>query len=819
VSAPKVVVLGMMTKMPVAGVVWQTAHYLLGFERLGFEAHYVETHARTPSMLMAHEDDDGTALAAGFIDTAMRRLGMGGRWAYVAPHEGGRCLGRTRAELDRLYGSATFILNLHGGTYPLPELARTGRLVYLETDPVQLQVELDQGLPETLEFLEPHCAFFTFAENLGGADCPLPACERHRFHPTRQPVVIDLWQGGAPDPCAPLTTVGNLRQDWREVEFRGERYSWSKHRELLKVLDLPRRVPGALELALSSCEPADVALLREHGWRVRPGLEVSVDPDAYRHYLGDSAGEFTVAKDQNVRLRTGWFSDRSATYLAAGRPVVTQDTGFGCALPTGAGLWAWSTADEAAAAVEAVRGDLAAQGRAAAEIAREHFAAERVLRRLVADLGVTAPAVAHARRVARSAWPAQLELTPVSRWPTTLPEATVSAVLDRPLPTPARRPPGAPGASIVVPTSDALAFLRLCLESVLAHTDAPPFEVLVVDNGSRDGTAEYLDAIAARDARVRPLRQERNLGFAAALNTGFAAARAPVLVALNDDTIAPPGWLDGLVAHAADRRIGLVGPVTNRSENAQEIEADYRTYGELLAFAAERTAIGLRDVSALAMFCAVLRRDVLERVGPLDERFRLGLFEDDDYAVRVRRAGLRVACADDVFVHHFGQASLGRLAADGSYGRLFHANRRRFERKWGVRWAPAPRGARPAYDALRGRVREAAERTLPCDATVLVVSRGDDALLDLGTRRGWHFPQTEDGVYAGHHPGTSSDAIAALRALRERGAEYLLIPSTALWWLDHYRDLDRHLDREHHLLHRDDDVCAIWALTGAGAPA
>ena len=385
---PKIVLLGMMTPMPVAGVVWQNLHYLLGFERLGFETYYVETHARTPSMLMSGPADDSAALAAEFIAAVMRRLGLSERWAFRALHDDGRCFGMSEVQLHALYNEAELLVNLHGGTQPLPELAATGRLVYLETDPVQLQLEVHHGLQETIDFLEPHAAFFTFAENWSNPDCGLPATERFEFVPTRQPVVMDLWPDRSPQPADLFTTIGNWRQDWREVTFAGERYTWSKHHEFLRYLDLPERSGREFELALSSYEPEDRQMLEERGWRVRDGLDVSRSIDRYRDYIGASRGEFTVAKDQNVRLRTGWFSDRSATYLASGRPVVTQDTGFGCALPTGAGLFSFSSPEEAAEAVARIDGDYATQAAAARDLAREHFSHEVVLGAILESLGL-----------------------------------------------------------------------------------------------------------------------------------------------------------------------------------------------------------------------------------------------------------------------------------------------------------------------------------------------------------------------------------------------------------------------------------------------
>src|SRR5262249_11278603 len=155
---------------------------------------------------------------------------------------------------------------------PHPAHAASGRLVYLETDPVQLQVELHDGLHSTIEFLEPHCAFFTFAENLGGPDCSVPVSERYRFHPTRQPVLLDLWEqpGGAARET--FTTIGNWQQHWRSVRLDGEEYQWSKHHEFLKVLELPARTSLPFELALASLTEQDERLLVDHGWEVRDAL-------------------------------------------------------------------------------------------------------------------------------------------------------------------------------------------------------------------------------------------------------------------------------------------------------------------------------------------------------------------------------------------------------------------------------------------------------------------------------------------------------------------------------------------------------------------
>ena len=392
-SRPKIVLLGMLTKIPVGGVMWLVRQYAVGFERLGYDVYYVEAHGRVPSMFMEHEHDDATGKAVAFLAEQMRWNGMEDRWAFHAVHDDGRCYGLSRTELDDLYRDAALIVNLHGGTVPLEEHSASGRLVYMGTDPVELELELHREERHAIEFLEPHVAFFTWGLNYGNPDCRLPWSERFTFVPSPPPVVLDFWQdaGEGIEPAV-ITTVGNWRQQWREVTFEGEKYTWSKHHEFLKIIDLPTRVDQRFELALSSYLETDRRLLEENGWAVRPALEVSSDPESYRTYLARSRGELTVAKDQNVRLRTGWFSERSATYLAAGRPVIQQDTGFGNAFPTGKGVFGFSDLDGAVAAVEAVNSDYAGNRRAATEVAREFFNYDVVLGDILDHVGLDVPA-------------------------------------------------------------------------------------------------------------------------------------------------------------------------------------------------------------------------------------------------------------------------------------------------------------------------------------------------------------------------------------------------------------------------------------------
>ena len=383
---PRIVILGMMTRMPVAGNVWLVAQYLEGFRRLGCDVSYVEAHGITPTKLMQTPQDDGSEQAARWLGGMMERFGFGDRWAYHALHDDGRCFGMSASRLRELYRDADIIINLHGGTVPLPEHSETGRLLYLETDPVELEIELHDGDPAAIEFLAPHRSFATWGLNYGADDCrvPLPPDLRYRHSPP--PVILDFWEGADGAAAERFTTIGNWRQPGRVV-LDGETYFWSKHLEFRKFIKLPKLTTQRFELALSrsSMREGDLEKIERYGWSVRDALEVSIDIDTYRDYILGSRGEFTVAKDQNVRLRSGWFSERSAQYLAAGRPVITQDTGFGSYLPTGEGLFPFTTMDEILDAVERINGDYDRHARAAREIARTYLSYDVVLPKLLVD--------------------------------------------------------------------------------------------------------------------------------------------------------------------------------------------------------------------------------------------------------------------------------------------------------------------------------------------------------------------------------------------------------------------------------------------------
>ena len=630
------------------------------------------------------------------------------------------------AQLRELYRSAALIINLHGGTVPLPEHSATGRLVYLETDPVAAPGRaVRQRRSETIDFLEPHCAFFTFGENYGQPGLrpaglrPLPRSARRA---SRSCSTSGTGAGG-----------GRQRRlhDGRQLAAsRGATssstasvYHWSKHHEFLKFLDLPARTGPAFELALSQLSTTTTDAARERdGWRVRRRARLLGRPRRRTAATSrGSRGEFTVAKDQNVRLRSGWFSDRSAT-VPRGRPAGRH---------AGHRLRQLPADRRGAVRVLDARRGRRRRSRRSRPTTRGHRRAAarrrpRVLRR-APRAGAAAGAercllAGQARTAPVGSLPPTLDLVPLSRGPRRFGPRRWRRSSAAAIPETGGDRLGARrhDVSVIVVAPDGIVFTRLCAESILLGAGGAQLELVVVDNGSSDGTREYLVDLAERDSRVQVVRNDVNRGFAPGVNQGLARATGDSLVILNNDTLLPPGWLGPLLAHLERPEVGLVGPVTNRCGNEAEIDAAYRTLGEMIEFAERRSRDRTGesfDIEVATLFCAATRRDVFEVVGALDERFEVGLFEDDDYAQRVRAAGYRVVCAEDAFVHHFGEASLGGLVPTGRYGDLFRQNQQRFEEKWGVAWQSHLRRPNAWYSDLIDRIRAVVDHELPPDAT------------------------------------------------------------------------------------------------------
>ncbi len=384
----RIVVVGTLASDPYAGMAWMHMQIVAGLHSLGHEVYYFETTSAWPYDPVQQTRVCESDYSVRYLAKVAESFGLADRWAYRRSYGDKAWFGLERTRAEELLAHADVVLNVAGATRFAEEGLEVGRLVYFGTDPVIHEIAFANGVEDIRTLIEEHHEFVTYGENIGSPDCPLPSFSPLRAR-TRQPVLLDVWKDGGPR-RSEFTTVCNWRQDGRDVVFRGETYFWSKHHEFLKFIDLPKRLRQRLELAmgLTNIDPAVRRMLRSHGWRLIDAHPFTMDPWPYRDYVLASRGEFTVAKDQNVRLRSGWFSERSACYLAAGRPVITQDTGFDKFIPTGEGLFAFNTMDDILTAFEAISSDYARHSRAARALAEEYFGAETVLTKLLNDLGL-----------------------------------------------------------------------------------------------------------------------------------------------------------------------------------------------------------------------------------------------------------------------------------------------------------------------------------------------------------------------------------------------------------------------------------------------
>jgi hypothetical protein len=324
------------------------------------------------------------------IARCMDRIGLPDRWAFRLADRKGACWGLSGQQLTELYRSCDALLNIVGATDLREAHLAAPFRVYVETDPVTAELRLANGDEHTRTAFAGHHIIATYGENFGAPDCGVPLNGLgDKYRKTRQPVDIEFWPMDYNPNARFFTTIGNYRQTGNDVEYNGQVYRWSKHHEWERFLDLPLRTRQPFELAMMPDAPEDRECLQSQGWGLVSPLKMSLDIfGKYPAYFRGSRAEFTVAKDQNVRLRSGWFSERDVCYLSCGKPVVAQDTGFSHIFPTGEGLFAFSTMDEVLQAIDAINANYRRHCEAARAIAEEYFEAEKVAASLLRDVGL-----------------------------------------------------------------------------------------------------------------------------------------------------------------------------------------------------------------------------------------------------------------------------------------------------------------------------------------------------------------------------------------------------------------------------------------------
>ena len=381
---PGIIVAGYLVRYPVGGHALSVLHYLMGLLTLGFDVTFVEEYgwARSCYDPSAGTMSDDPSYGLAYLGELFKGLGVPA-WCFVDAH--GRTHGIDRDELRRRCEQAAALLSIGHVTW-LPEFAACRSRIFLDTDPGFTQFEMPATpVPSEAGYASPFDFHhhFTFGTRIGLPDCPIP---RHGidWRPTRPAVALELLPPRYTPDAPFFTTV----MSWRSREpilYEGVEYG-QKDVEFLPLISLPAAAGRVFEVAVAGKAPRDA--LRAAGWRVVDPRDVTRTPWSYRDYIATSRGEFSVAVNLEVRTRSGWFSDRTAAYLASGKPVIVQDTGFSDSLPCGDGLLPFRTFDDVVVAVDAVSAEYDRHCKAARRIAEEYFDARTLLAAMLRDAEV-----------------------------------------------------------------------------------------------------------------------------------------------------------------------------------------------------------------------------------------------------------------------------------------------------------------------------------------------------------------------------------------------------------------------------------------------
>jgi hypothetical protein len=379
----RIVISSCLFRYPLGGMMSWLLQYLVGLDRLGHDVWYVEKAARPNDWFDPTRDamGDDCSYGARAVGGLLARHGFGDRW-HLVDLAGGRH-GAAKERIWAAFDGADLFIDMGGDHSWLEDTGRCAFRVLIDCEPGFTQMKMASRL-EAGERLPPYDFYYTPGRNIGTDKSSVPTAGI-AWRPLADPVVPDLFEVDAATPGAPFTTVMSW-QSMRPRVYQGRTYG-NKDLEFERFEALPGLTGVPLELAVSGRDVPWERLARA-GWRVRNANAISTSFESYAAYIRRSRGEFTVAKHCFVATNCGWFGDRAAVFLASGRPVVMQDTGWSEHLPCGEGLFAVCSAEEAAAALEEVERDYPHHSRRAREIAAEHLDAEKMLRALLGDLGV-----------------------------------------------------------------------------------------------------------------------------------------------------------------------------------------------------------------------------------------------------------------------------------------------------------------------------------------------------------------------------------------------------------------------------------------------
>jgi hypothetical protein len=374
----RISVLGFIGRLPLAGVTAHFLQYLLGLRTLGHDVFYIDDSGGRPFDPIHNAKTMDASYTIEYLTRHLERFAFADRWTYKDPS--GNYMGMSKERTHEVLRTSDLLINVSGGNVLCEEHLRVPKRILIDADPPFLQIFAADGHQNVIDFLKQHTTLFTFAENIGKPSCRIPSAGC-TWQTTRQPVDLDLWPYVFSPNAPTLTTIMNWDTGRGHIEFRGEVYG-EKGVEFMKFADLPRYTSQLLDIGMAH-PPASQDQLRARGWRLHDPFPPTRDLWTYQEYLFNSRGEFSVAKNAYVRSWSGWFSERSTCYMACGKPVILQDTGFSEWLPTGDGVFAFKTMEEAVEAIAQMNRAYQHHCKAARRLVEEYFDSDRVLRDLL----------------------------------------------------------------------------------------------------------------------------------------------------------------------------------------------------------------------------------------------------------------------------------------------------------------------------------------------------------------------------------------------------------------------------------------------------
>ncbi len=409
----KIVVIGQIAKYPLGGVTWDWLNYLLGFRKLGYKVHYFEDG---PKWLYNPIENDVTLSEynINYLKKVMNEFGFDSDWTYLSRSKTfttSKMYGNQK--IKEIFQSSEAIFNICGSSdmdklikdFSIPKNVKK---VYIDGDPMINQIKMLKEKNDATSSFRTHDIFFTYAENIGEKDCAIPEQKEIKWIKTRFPVFLPEWKTPINEKADRFTTIANW-QSYKGFLYKGQKYSGSKSMEFLKFYDVPNISKQKLELAIIAdteekekvfkkemiqkklkdqnfvTNKNNLEKMKSGGWIIADAIKASKDWKVYKDYIKDSKGEWSVAKNIYVKAKTGWFSGRSTCYLASGKPVILEDTGFSKFIPTGKGLFSFKNKEEALKAIEEINKNYEYHSREAKRIASEYFDSDKILKKMILD--------------------------------------------------------------------------------------------------------------------------------------------------------------------------------------------------------------------------------------------------------------------------------------------------------------------------------------------------------------------------------------------------------------------------------------------------